>query len=71
MQNFAKNVQTPLSQKEKIFSGFFIGSLKCTLNLEYFEKKDEYPILIICHIIDSERGGYLNVLNVLPQNSIR
>ena len=24
-------------------------------------KKDEYPSLIISQIIDSERGGYLNV----------
>ena len=35
--------------------------LKCALNLEHFEKKDEYPILVISRIINSERGGYLNV----------
>ena len=31
----------------------------CTL--EHFEKKDEYPSLIISEIMDCERGGYLNV----------
>ena len=29
--------------------------------LEHFEKKDEYPSLIISDIMDCERGGYLNV----------
>ena len=29
--------------------------------LEHFEKKDEYPRLIISEIMDFERGGYLNV----------
>ena len=26
-----------------------------------FEKKDDYPSLIISEIMDCERGGYLNV----------
>ena len=29
--------------------------------MEHFEKKDEYPSLIISEIMDCERGGYLNV----------
>ena len=28
---------------------------------EHFEKKDEYPSLIISEIMDFERGCYLNV----------
>ena len=40
VQNFAQQVQTPLSQKQKIFSGFFIAFLKCAWNLEHFETKD-------------------------------
>ena len=59
--NFAKQVQTPLSQKQKTFCGFFIAFLKCAINLEHFEKKDEYPNLIISEIMVCERGGYLNV----------
>ena len=35
--------------------------LKCGINLEHFQKKDEYPSLIIWEVMDSERGGYLNV----------
>ena len=29
--------------------------------LEHFQKKDEYPSLIISEIIDAERRCYLNV----------
>ena len=38
-----------------------IAFLKCAWNLEHFEKKDEYPSLIISEIKDCKRGGYLNV----------
>ena len=61
MQNFPEKFQTPLSRKQKTFSGFFIAYLKCAWNLEHFPKKDEYPSLIISEIIDAERLGYLNV----------
>ena len=61
MQNFPQQFQTPLSQKQKRFSGYFIAFLKCALNLEHFKKKDEYPSLIISEIIDAEKRGYLNV----------
>ena len=61
MHNFEQQVQTPLSQKQKTFHRFFIAFLKCAWNLEHFEKKDEYPSLIISEIMDFERGGYLNV----------
>ena len=61
MQNLPQQFQTPASQKEKIFAGFFIVFLKCAWNLEHFKKKDEYSSLIISEIIDAERRGYLNV----------
>ena len=60
MQNLRQQFQTPLSQKKKTFSGFFIAFLKCAWNLEHFQKKDEYSRLIISEIIDAERRGYLN-----------
>ena len=47
--------------KNENFLLFFIAFLKCAWNLEHFEQKDEYPILIISEIMDCERGGYLNV----------
>ena len=61
MLNFTQQLEAPLPQKQKTFSGLFLAFLKCALNLEHFEKKDEYSSLVISRIIDSERGGYLNV----------
>ena len=61
MQNLPQHFQTPLCHKQKTFSGFFIAFLKFAWNLEDFQKKDEYPSLIISEIIDAERRGYLNV----------
>ena len=61
MQNFQQQLQTPISQKQQTFSGFFIVFLECALNLEHFVKKDEHPRLNITEIIDSERVDYLNV----------
>ena len=61
MQNFPQQLQTTISQKQKMFSGFFIAYLECVSNLEHFEKKDESLSLVISEIIDSERIGYLNV----------
>ena len=61
MQNLRQQFQMPLSHKQKTFSGFFIAFLKYAWNLEHFQKKDEYPSLIISEIIDAETGGYLNV----------
>ena len=61
MKNLSQQFQTPLSQKEKTFSGLFIAFLECAWNLEHFQKKDNYPSLIISEIIDAERCGYLNV----------
>ena len=61
MLNFMQQLEAPLSQKQKTFSGLFLAFLKCALNLEHLEKKDEYSSVAISKIIDSERGGYLNV----------
>ena len=61
MLNFSQQFVIPLSQKQKTFSGLLLAFLKCALNLEHFETKDEYPSLVISKVIDSERGSYLNV----------
>ena len=61
MRNFTQQFEALFYQKQKIFSGFFIAFLKYALNLEHFEKKDEYPSQVISKVSDSERGGYLNV----------
>ena len=59
--NLTQQLEAPLSQKQKIFSGSFLAFLKCALNLEHLQKKDEYSSLVISRIIDSEIAGYLNV----------
>ena len=61
MLNFTQQLEAPLSQKQKTFSRLFLAFLKCALNLEHFQKKDEYHSLVISKVNDSERGGYLNV----------
>ena len=61
MQNVPQQFQTPLSQKQKTFSGLFIAFLKCAWNLEHSQEKDEYLSLIISEIVDAERRVYLNV----------
>ena len=53
MQNFLQQLQMLLSQKRKTFCGFFNAFLKCALNLEHFQKKDESPSLNIWEIIVS------------------
>ena len=50
LESLSQQVQTQISLKPKPFSGFFIASLKSTLNLEYFEKKDESHSLSITEI---------------------
>ena len=61
MLKFRQQLEAPLPQKQKTFSGLFLPFLKYALNLEHFEKKDEYSSLVISKVIDSERGGYINV----------
>ena len=71
MQTLAQQLQTPLSLKQKTFSGFFIALLKSIWNLEHFQEKGESSSLSISEIIDSKRGGYLSVWKVLLRNSFR
>ena len=71
MQTFAQPVQTPLSLKQKTFSGLFIAFLKSTWNGEHFQKKGESPSLSISEIINSKRGGYLRAWKALLQNSFK
>ena len=61
MKNLPQQFQTPSSHKQNTFSWFFIAFLKFAWNFEHFQRKDEYPSLIISEIIDAERRGYLNV----------
>ena len=61
VENLPQQVQTQISLKPKTFFGFFIASLKSTLNLEYFEKKDESHGLSITEINNCKTSSYLSV----------
>ena len=61
MLNFTQQLEEPLYQKQKTFSELLLAFLKCALNLEHFEKKDEYSSIVISKVIDSKRDDYLNV----------
>ena len=61
MLNFTQQLEAPLSQKQKTFSELLLAFLRCALNLERFEKRDEYSSLVISKVIDFKIGGYLNV----------
>ena len=71
MQTLTKQVQTPLSLKQKTFWGFFIAFLRSTWNGEHFQKKGESSSLSIFEFIDSKRGVYLSAWKALLQNSFR
>ena len=71
METFRQQVQTPLSLKQKTFSGFFIAFLKSACNGEHFQKKGESSSLSISEIIYSKRGGYLSAWKTLLQNRFR
>ena len=71
MQTLTQHFQTPLSLKQKTFSGFFIAFLKSTWNGEHFQKKGESSSLSISEINESKGGGYLSAWKALLQNSFR
>ena len=62
-------MQTSLALKT--YSRFFIALLKSTLNLEYFERKDQSHNLSITENINSETGSYLNVQKAIFQATLR
>ena len=73
MQTFTQHIQTPLSLKQKTFSGFFIAFLKSTWNGEHFQKKGESSSLSsssISEIIDSKSGGYLRAWKALLKEQL-
>ena len=61
IQIFWEQLQTLLSLKREAFCQFLIAFLKCAWNLEYSEKKEEYPSLNTTEIIASEIDVYLSV----------
>ena len=70
-ENLWQQVPMQTSLKLKTCSTFFIAFLKSTLNLEYFEKKDQSQSLSITEIINCERGRYLNVQKAIFHATLR
>ena len=61
LENLQQQIQTEISLKPKTFSGFFIASMKSTLNLEYLEKEDQSHSLSITEINNCKTSSYLIV----------
>ena len=61
LENLRKQVQTLISLKPKIISGFLFALLKSALNLEYFQEKDRSHSLSITEINNCKTSSYLSV----------
>ena len=59
------------SVKVKTCSRFFIAFLKSTLNLVYFEKKDQSQSLSITEIINCKTGSYVTVKKPIFDATLR
>ena len=59
-----------ISDTENSFS-IFIPFLKSTLNLEYFEKKDQSHSLSITEISNCQTGSYLKVQKAIFHTTLR
>ena len=55
--NLTQPIRTPLSQKRKAFSPFFLPFSKSTLNFEHFQKNDDPRSLFISEITHSKKRG--------------
>ena len=53
------------------FSRFFIALMKSTLNLEYFEKKDQSHSLSITEINNCKTSSYLSVYKAIFHATLR
>ena len=71
LENLRQQVQTQISLKPKPFSGFFIALMKSTLNLEYFEKKDQSHSLSITEINNCKTSSYLSVYKAIFHATLR
>ena len=55
--NLMQPIHMQLSQKLKTFSRFFPAFSKCSLNFQYFQKKDDAHSLFICGGTACEKRG--------------
>ena len=60
-----------IPRKLKTFSECYIPFSEYTLNLEYFERKDQSQSLSNTEIINCETGSYLNVQKAIFHATLR
>ena len=65
------NFQRHYLRNKRLFLDFLLHFWNVHEIYSIFNKKHEYPTLIISEIIYAERRAYLNVWKVLLQNTIR
>ena len=70
-ENLWQQVPMKISRKLKSFFLFFIAFPKSTLNLEYFERKDQSQSLSFTEIINCETDSYLNVQKAIFHGTLR
>ena len=61
IQNLTQQLQTTMSQKQRIFYRISTTYVKSRRSSDDFLKKDESTSLSFYDIIDAEKSGYLNV----------
>ena len=66
----ATSSKADISETEHFF-WIFIAFIKFTLNLEYFETKNQSQSLSITEIINCERDSYLNVQKTIFHATLR
>ena len=66
----ARSSSEDISEIENFFFIFYCVS-KSTLNLEYFERKDQSQSLSITEVINCETGSYLNVQKTIFHTTLR
>ena len=71
LENLRQQVQTQKSLKPKTFSRFFIALMKSTLNLEYFDKKDQSHSLSTTEINNCKTSSYLSVYKAIFHATLR
>ena len=67
----ATSSNADISETENFFSIFYCVSGFSTLNLEYFERKDQSQSLSITEIINFKKDSYLNVQKAIFHATLR
>ena len=70
-KNLWQKVPMQTSMKLKTCSQFLIAFVKSTLNLEYFERKNQSHSLNIPEFINCETGSYLNLKKAIFHATLR